>query len=183
MSSQGARALGRPMMIRIVPLLVGFLVIGLMYPVNAADLTVKQLNNRQYLIPSWEQPDQGEWVQVKDGEYTRKNPDNPLFVRVVETALGSLTNKPTTDGAVIYGYNTGGSGFFVVLCAVINEQGKPKNTALIDLEDRVKINSLSIRSGKIIVDMVTHGPNDPACCPAVKKIAAYRLVGNQLVEQ
>jgi hypothetical protein len=178
-----ASALRRRMLIRKVSLFLSFLVISLMYPVNAAGLTVNQLNNGKYLIPSWEQPDQGEWVQLQDREYTRKNPDNPLFVRIVDLALGSLSNKPTTDGAVIYGYNTGGSGFFVVLCAVINDQGKPKNTALIDLEDRVKINSLRIRSGKIIIDMVTHGPNDPACCPTVKKIATYRLVGNKLVEQ
>jgi hypothetical protein len=183
MPGQGAGALVRPMMIRIVSLLVSSLVIGLMSPVNAADLTVNQLNNRKYLIPSWEQPDAGEWVQLKDGEYTRENSDNPLYVRIVDLALGSLSNKPSTDGAVIYGYNTGGTGFFVMLCAVIHDQGKPKNTALIDLEDRVKINSLSIRSGEIIVDMVTHGPNDPACCPTVEKIATYRLVGNKLVEQ
>ena len=61
----------------------------------------------------------------------------------------------------------------MMLCAVINDQGQPKNIALTDLEDRVKINSLSIQSGEIIIDMVTHGPNDPACCPTVKKIATY----------
>ena len=60
---------------------------------------------------------------------------------------------------------------------------KPKNIALTDLGDRVKINSLSIQAGKIIIDMVVHGPNDPACCPTVKKIATYTLVGNKLVEK
>jgi hypothetical protein len=157
--------------------------IGLIYPVNAADLTVNQLNNSRYMIPSWESPDQGEWVQLKDGEFTRRNPDNPLFVNVVKIALGHLSNYQSKDAAVIYAYNTGGSGFFMVLCAVINDQGKPKNIALADLGDRVKINSLSIQAGKIILDMVVHGPNDPACCPTVKKIATYKLVGNKLVEQ
>jgi hypothetical protein len=171
------------MMIRIVLLLLTILALGPVSSVNAADLTVNQLNNRKYLIPSWENPDQGEWVQVKNGEFNRRNPDNFLFVRVVEIALGSLSNKQTIDGAVIYGYNTGGSGFFTMLCAVMNDQGKPKNTALIDLEDRVKINSLSIQAGKIVIDMVVHGPNDPACCPTVKKIATYRLAGNKLVEE
>jgi hypothetical protein len=183
MTSQRARALRDQIMIRILPILLSILTLGLISPVHAADLTVNQLNNRKYLVPSWEQPDQGEWVQLKNGEFTRRNPDNPLFVNVVKIALGYLSNNQTKDAAVIYGYNTGGSGFFVVLCAVINDQGKPKNTALIDLEDRVKINSLSIQSGKIIIDMVTHGPNDPACCPTVRKIATYTLIGNKLVEQ
>jgi len=170
-------------MVHVLSLLLSLLMIGIITPGNAADLTVDQLNNSKYLIPSWENPDQGEWVQFKNGEFTRKNPDNPLFVKVVKIALGYLSNNQTKDGVVIYGYNTGGTGFFVMLCAVINDHGKPKNTALTDLEDRVKINSLSIQSGKIIVDMVTHGPNDPASCPTVKKIATYTLVGNKLVEK
>ncbi len=170
-------------MVRVLSLLLSILMIGLISPVNAADLTVDQLKNSKYLVPSWENPDQGEWVQLKNGEFTRRNPDNPLFVNIVKIALGDLSHNQTKDAAVIYGYNTGGSGFFVVLCALSNDHGKPKKIAITDLGDRVKINSLSIQSGKIIIDMVTHGPNDPACCPTVKKIAAYTLVGNKLVEK
>ena len=70
-----------------------------------------------------------------------------------------------------------------MLCAVINDRGKPKKIAITDLGDRVKINSLKIQSGKIIMDLVTHGPNDPSCCPTVKKIATYVLVGNKLIEK
>ena len=170
-------------MVRILTLFVSFLVIGLISPVHAAGLTVDQLENSKYLVPSWEDPDQGEWVQLKGGEFARKNPDNPLFVSIVKIALGRLSNHQDQDAAVIYGYNTGGTGFFTVLCAVMNDRGIPKNSALIDLEDRIKINSLRIQSGKIIIDMVTHGPNDPACCPTVKKVATYKLVGNKLVKE
>jgi len=170
-------------MVGVLSLLLSIFMIGIISPANAADLTVDQLKNSKYLVPSWENPDQGEWVQLKNGEYTRKNQDNPLFVKLVKIALGHLSKNQTKDAAVVYAYNTGGSGFFTMLCAVINDHGKPKNIAVADLEDRVKINSLSIQSGKIILDMVTHGPNDPACCPTVKKIAAYTLVGNKLVEK
>jgi hypothetical protein len=169
--------------IKVLTLLSSFLVVGLISLVNAGDLNIDQLKNSKYLIPSWENPDQGEWVQLKHGEFTRRNPDNPLFVSIVKIALGRLSNHQDRDAAVIYGYNTGGTGFFTMLCAVINEKGKPKNSALIDLEDRIKINSLRIQSGKIIVDMVTHGPKDPACCPTVRKIATYNLVGNKLVKE
>lgn len=163
--------------------IVAIFVIGFVFPVNATDLTIKQLENSKYFIPSWENPDQGEWVQLKDGEFKRTNPNNPLFVRIVEIALGHLSQRTGKGAAVIYGYNTGGTGFFVMLCAVMNDRGQPRNIALVDLEDRVKINSLRIQSGKIIVDMVTHGPNDPACCPTVEKIATYALVGNKLIEK
>ncbi len=170
-------------MIRALALLLSLLIIGIISPVNAADLTVNQLKNCKYFIPSWENPDQGEWVQLRNGEFAKRGSDNPLFVNIVKIALRPLSKNQTKDAAVIYGYNTGGSGFFTMLCAVINDHGKPKNIAIADLEDRVKINSLSIHAGKIIIDMVTHGPNDPACCPTVKKIATYTLVGNKLVEE
>lgn len=170
-------------MMRIVALLVCLLVFGLIYPVNAADLTVNQLHNSNYLIPSWENQGRGEWVQLRNGEFSRRNRDNPLFVKIVKVALGSLSDGKTTDGAVIYGYNTGGSGSFMVLGAVVNDRGKPREIALTDLGDRVKVNSLSLKGGKIIINLVTHGPNDPSCCPTVKKIATYRLVGNKLVEE
>lgn len=170
-------------MLRVFSVLFSILIIGVFSPVNAADLTVDQLKNSKYFIPSWENPEQGEWVQLKGGEYKRENPDNPLFVKIVEIAFGYLSNDKTKDAAVIYGYGTGGTGFFVMLCAVINDRGNLQNIALTDLEDRVKINSLRIQSGKIIVDMVTHGPHDPAPLPTVKKIAMYILVGHKLVEQ
>lgn len=169
-------------MVRVLSLLLSIVIIGIISPVRAADLTVKQLENGKYLIPSWENPGQGEWVQLKDGEFARRDQDNPLFVSIVKIALGYLSNKQSKDAAVIYGYNTGGTGFFAMLCAIINDHGKPSQIASADLEDRVKINSLSIKPGKIVIDMVTHGPNDPACCPTVKKIATYTLVGNKLVK-
>jgi hypothetical protein len=170
-------------MLRALILLFSLLIIGIISPANAADLTVDQLNNGKYLIPSWENPAQGEWVQLKNGEFTRRNPDNPLFVNLVKIALGNLSPNQTKDAAVIYAYNTGGTGNFTMLAAVINDQGRPKDIARTDLGDRVKINSLSIQAGKIIIDMVTHGPNDPACCPTVKKRATYVLVGDKLVEK
>jgi len=170
-------------MTRTLLLFLSILIVAIISPVNAADLTVDQLKNRKYLIPSWENPDQGEWVQLKNGEFTRRSQDNPLFVNLVKVALGPLSKNQTKDAAVIYAYNTGGSGIFLELCAVINDQGQPKNIAPTDLGDRVKINSLSIHAGKIIIGMVTHGPDDPSCCPTVKKIATYTLVGNKLVEK
>jgi len=173
----------KSIMIKAFPLLLSLLILGVISPVNAADLSVDQVKNGKYLVPGWENPDQGEWVQLQNGEFTRRNPDNPLYVNLVKIALGRLSPNPTKDAAVIYAYNTGGSGFFMMLCAVVSDQGRAKNIARADLGDRVKINSLSIQAGKIILDMVVHGPNDPACCPTVKKVATYVLVGDKLVEK
>ncbi len=84
-------------MIRALPLVLSILIIAIISPVNAADLTVDQLKNDKYLIPSWENPAQGEWVQLKNGEFTRSNPDNPLYVNLVKIALGHLSHNQTKD--------------------------------------------------------------------------------------
>jgi hypothetical protein len=171
--------------IRAVSVILGIIMIGLVAQANAADLTVDQLRNGKYFIPSWEDDGQGEWVQLKDGEFTRKDPENFLYVKIIDMARGHLSHGrgQGQDAAVIYGYNTGGSGFFVMLCAVLTDQGTPKNSGPVNLEDRVKINSLSIRSGKIVVDMLAHRSTDPAPFPTLRKIVTYSLVGHKLVEQ
>ncbi len=151
--------------------------------VHATDLTINQLKNSSYLIPGWENPEQGEWVQLKDGEYNRKDPSDPLFVKIVAIAIGPLSNDHQKAAAVIYGFSTGGTGFFENLCAVTLDQGELKNSELVALEDRAKINSLTIRTGKIVVDMLTHGSLDPAPFPTVRRIVTYTLVGHKLVEK
>jgi hypothetical protein len=170
-------------MIKTLSLFLGFLLMGLNCGATAAELTVDRLKNGKYFIPGWEDKSQGEWVQLKDGEYNRKDPDNFLRVQIVDVTIGPLLSGQRKGGAVIYGYNTGGTGFFVMLCAVADDQGRLKNSEVVDLEDRVKINSLHIKSGKIVVDMLVHGPTDPAPFPTVRKIATYSLVGNKLVEE
>jgi hypothetical protein len=170
-------------MIRKLSLFLCLFTITIITQAHAADLTISRLKNGTYFIPGWEDPHQGKWVQLKDGEFTRKDPNNPLFVKIVAMARGHLSNDPKQAAAVIYGYSTGGTGFFVTLCAVTQDHGKLKNSEIVDLEDRVKINSMSIKSGKIVVDMLTHGPTDPAPFPTVRKIVTYTLVGNKLVKQ
>ncbi len=164
-------------------LLLGIFIIGLVSQAHAAGLTVSQLTNGKYFIPSWDDENRGEWVQLQDGEYTRKDPGNFLFVKIVAMALGHLSHDQRDGAAVIYGYSTGGTGFFVMLCAVVNDQGNLKLSRLMNLEDRVKINSLSIKSGKIVVDTLVHRSTDPAPFPTLRKIATYTLVRDTLVEK
>jgi hypothetical protein len=170
-------------MIKTVSLVLSIFLLIIISQLHAADLTINQLKNSTYFIPSWEDQGQGEWVQLKDGEYARSDPNNPLFVSIVKIALGHLSHDQKKAAAVIYGYNTGGTGFFVMLCAVVQDQGELKNSTLVDLEDRVKINSLNIRSGKIVVDMLAHRATDPAPFPTLRKVVTYTLVGNKLVQE
>ena len=61
-------------MSKAILLFLGLLLMGLNCGAMAADLTVDRLKNGKYFIPAWEDQSQGEWVQLKDGEYNRRDP-------------------------------------------------------------------------------------------------------------
>jgi hypothetical protein len=96
-------------------------------------------------------------------------------------ATGDLDGDGTPDAAVVLATDTGGSGVFMDLAAVVVVDGMPFNVAIALLGDRAQINSLSIRDGEIVVDMITQGPNDPMCCPTLRVVETYELRGNELV--
>ncbi len=98
------------------------------------------------------------------------------------TATGDLNGDGVDDAAVILISNSGGSGTFYHLAAVLNQNGVPKHTASVSLGDRTRIKSIDIKSGEIVVGMVTHGPNDPLCCPTLEVTQKYKLQGDKLVE-
>jgi hypothetical protein len=96
--------------------------------------------------------------------------------------LGDLDDDGTEDAAVILIVDPGGSGTFYYLAAVVDEDGKPKNVTSTLLGDRVQVKSVSIRSGKIVVNMISQGPGDPMCCPSLEVTLRYVLQGEKLVE-
>ena len=93
-------------------------------------------------------------------------------------AFGQLNGQEAV--AVVLVTNTGGTGNFTDLAVVIKQDGKPVNVATAPLGDRVRINSLTIENNEIMVDMITHGPDDPACCPTQQVVQKYALEGDQL---
>jgi hypothetical protein len=143
------------------------------------EMTLVEIKNARYLIPS--SPE--EWIQLHNGNYSRRNPDNPLFVVLEKVAWGQLGQEGDKKAAVIYSFNGGGSGVFKILGIMQSLQGKPQQLAWEELGDRVIIESMAVESGKVVVQMVTHGPDDPSCCPTLKKTAVFSLMGNKLVEQ
>ena len=59
----------------------------------------------------------------------------------------------------------GGSGSFTSLEAVRIAGGSPAHAASLALGDRAQLGSLAIADGQIALEMVTHAPDDPLCCP------------------
>ena len=95
-------------------------------------------------------------------------------------AFGKSANRE--GSAAILVTNIGGSGFFYDLAFMVKEKGKQRNIATIALGDRVKIKSLSIENGNIIVHMVKHNKKDPICCPTLDVTQKYTFKDNKLVQ-
>ena len=61
--------------------------------------------------------------------------------------------------------NAGGSGEFVSLAVFGMRDGAFANVATVPVGDRVRLQSLWLERGKVVMDVIEPGPNDAACCP------------------
>jgi heat shock protein HslJ len=149
-----------------------------------AGLTLDTLRNATY--PSeWE--DSGA-ITLTNGRYEGEPFVEGGATRLVVTlvsplAFGDLDGDGVDDAVVILVANPGGSGTFHTLEAVRNERGEPVHLASYSLGDRVRVRSLAIEGGQIALEMVTHGPDDPMCCPTQVVHNTYALEGGELVEK
>lgn len=92
---------------------------------------------------------------------------------------GDLNNDGHKEKIVIIRINAGGSGTFVYL--IVLKHGKFVDVK--SLGDRVIVNSVFIKGGYIVLDMLTFGPNDSMAKPTKKVIVKYKLIGNRLMSE
>lgn len=146
-------------------------------------LTVDALRNAEY---------RSEWpadgvAKLKDGQYEEEivpGSASKLIIVVYPDmhAFGDLNGDGADDAAVVLATSGGGSGTFISLEAMVNDKGAPKHVASTPLGDRAQIKSVRIEGGEIAVDMVTHGPDDPMCCPTLESTKKFKLEGDALTE-
>jgi len=152
-------------------------------PAPVSALTVELLRNGTYDLSAFTGTPRT--VTLVNGSYASST--DPAAVDYLSVsmsdlvAFGDLNYDSLNDAAVILGINTGGSGTFVYIAAVLNIGGSPAQVASVFIDDRPMINSLSIASGEILSDIITHGVDDPMCCPSFQTRQGFRLYGRQLV--
>jgi len=70
----------------------------------------------------------------------------------------------------------------VDLVVLGEREGAATQLAMTSLGDRAQVQGLALVEGTVVVIMVTHGPDDPTCCPTHKVENTYALQEGNLVE-
>jgi len=143
------------------------------------DLTVEEILNAEYYSGAFSGK-----IKLEDGHYYSEEDDNGFILRHETSvyqdegysiAFGDLTGNGKEDAAVIIASNFGGTGVFIDLVVFESKDGKPVFLDSLYLGDRYIVNSITIETGEIILNMVIHGPDDPFCCPSVEVTERYNL--------
>jgi hypothetical protein len=141
-----------------------------------AGLTLEQVKNAEYTI------DLGESMPsfaLVDGTYQNgTDPTQAGYFQATlsdKVAFGDLNGDGVGDAAVSIGINTGGTGVFEYVVALISDHGLPVQAGYYFVDDRAQLNSLSIVDRRIVVDAIVHAPNDPMCCPTLPVQASLQL--------
>ena len=148
---------------------------------TATKLTVTELKNAAYQS----QYTTDSKAKLTDGEYRERVVEGSaaeVVVTLTDTIAFGRLSDCREAAAVIMKSETGGSGTFTDLAVVVNDNGRPQNIATKLLGDRVKVKNISLKAGTITVDLITHGPDDPMCCPTLEVSQMYELQGNTLIQ-
>ena len=147
-----------------------------------AGLTIEALRNATYAS---EFAENGTFTLV-DGLFkdtiTSNGFESPLGVRFGDkVGMGDLDGDGVGDAAVTLITDTGGTGSFVNLVAVLNEDGAPAPIASVFLGDRVAVEAIRIAESRIELDMIVRAPSDPFCCPSLPVLRTYALEDSNLI--
>lgn len=117
------------------------------------------------------------------GSYEDGGATSP-FVRLADSliAVGDLNGDGAEDAAAFLVDNSAGSGNFVYLVAVLNVRTEPAPLEALLLGDRTPVRSLTITGEQITAELMTHGPDDPMCCPTLMMRQSVGVVDGRLAE-
>ncbi len=150
--------------------------VGLL-PTSAPGLSEEVLRNSEFLSPALNAP-----IRLVNGEFSGTVNGVNLNASIQPgIQFGDLNGDGVNDAALLLSENTGGTGTFVSLVAVFSRNGKFQQAAGVTIDDRPIINSIAIADGKIKIDVLVHGPNDPMVNPTQAEKREYRLVDENLI--
>lgn len=149
---------------------------------DADRLSADDLENATYLA---EGPDAGE-AMLDGGEYrypVAEGSSAKAVIRLDLWSAGDLDGDGMEDAAAITSERPGGSGVFSYVHALRNESGELRDLGFAFLGDRVRVESIAVREGVIVVAL--HDRPETASYaeePSIAVIRRFRLDGGVLVE-
>jgi len=169
-----------PGLVSLIVLLLGLIVSGCASVQHVDASSLSQLRNLSY------QGIHAQTVKLRDGVYEGPTFDaggaSRLRVELIEQLMvsGDMTGDGNNEAAVFLTASSGGSGTYTYLAIVTKSGFSYQNIATENLGDRVQVRSLRLAEGTLILDLITAGPDDAACCPSLKMRNTYRLVAGKL---
>jgi len=141
---------------------------------------VEEIRNAQYQLGA---TDAFQVVQLTEGKFEEGMPGSDNFMSILVSefvAVGDLTGDGTDEAVALISENYGGTGVFVFLAVFSNVDGTWTFRSSTMVDDRPKLNALSIANNEIFLDAVIHGIDEPMCCPTLRTMRHYRFIDNQL---
>lgn len=78
---------------------------------------------------------------------------------------GDIDEDGQQEAIVGLWWSSGGSGTFQYLALLEHTADGAENTFTAPVGDRVRIEGGAIENGALLLDVIQHGPDEPACCP------------------
>ncbi|MEB3160726.1 MAG: hypothetical protein VKL20_04625 [Synechocystis sp.] len=138
---------------------------------GSSQISLALLKNATYTIPDLGENTPREYT-LNNGQYKE---GSTTITAMQPIAVGDVNQDGEADAAVILAVNTGGSGTFMYLASTTIQNGQVSNLDTIPLGDRVRVQSLKIKDGRIRLNILTHQADDPQCCPSQLVSMAYQL--------
>jgi hypothetical protein len=120
-------------------------------------------------------------IQLSGGGY--RDTVAGLDVRLIATSTGDLDGDDRPDAAVVLASQTGGTGTFVDLFALLDHDDGAVTRGPASLGDRVKVDSIRVADRAIHLHLLTHGPDDPLCCPTQHVVETFVLHADTLMRR
>jgi hypothetical protein len=122
-------------------------------------------------------------VKFSHGEYRERIAPGSASELVVTLtayrAIGVVNGEPTAG--LVMATDLGGSGTFYDLALLIKNAEGWTHVDTQFLGDRVKIESVVLRGNELTIDMATHDPQDPLCCPTRRVKRMFAIDTGRLV--
>jgi hypothetical protein len=145
-------------------------------PTSAPALSLETFKNAEIHAPQYDKT-----VKLVNGKYEGGSGADYLLVQLLDqSAVGDLNGDDLPDTALLLAENGGGSGVFVSVVIFLNQGRQPVQAGAVLIDDRAKVNRLTIQNGAVVVDALIHGVNDPMSDPTFAVSESYQIVGDGL---